>query len=120
MKDDDFDVDALKINGKLPTNKRKGRPRTKEYFARIPHKRGLALYGISGAAWAVLIELDQQIFITHKNPVRLANKNLGAVGMSRSTKQRALRQLQEAGIVTIEQEGHGAAIVMHHWFPRRA
>jgi hypothetical protein len=123
---DDFNVDDLKIDGKLLTGKRSagkraGRRPTKEYFARIPHKRGLALYEhIGGAAWAVLIELDRQIFKTHKNPVRLPNKNLETIGMGRSTKRKALCKLQDAGVITIEQEGHGAVIVMHHWFPRRA
>ena len=72
----------------------------KETFARIPHERGLKLYGrIGAAAWAVLIELDRQILKPRKNPIHLTNQNLEAVGMSRSTKKKALRQLQNAGVI---------------------
>ena len=127
---DDFNVDDFKIDGKLLTGKcpagkrsagkRAGRRPTKEHFARIPYKRGLALYGISGAAWTLLVALDQQIFKTHKNPVSLPNQVLKAIGMGRSTKQRALRRLEDAGVITVEQDGHKATIVTHHWFPRRA
>jgi hypothetical protein len=117
---DDFDVDALKINGKLSTDKRPRRRRTKEYFARIPHKRGLELYKhLGGAAWAVLIEIDRQILKRGKNPIRLTNQNLEKVGMTRSTKSKALRQLHKAGVIILDQQGHGAALVTHLWFPRR-
>ena len=74
---DDFDVDTLKIDGKLSTDKRPRRRRTKESFARIPHARGLKLYGrIGAAAWAVLVEIDRQILKRGKNPIRLTNQNL--------------------------------------------
>ena len=119
---DDFDVDALRIDGKLDltstTKPSCRRVRTKETFARIPHERGLKLCGrIGAAAWVVLIELDRQIFKNHKNPIHLPNKNLEAVGMSRSTKKRALRQLQDAGVVIVEQQGHEATLVTHLWHP---
>lgn len=78
---DDFDVDALRIDGKLDltstTKPSCRRVRTKETFARIPHERGLKLCGrIGAAAWVVLIELDRQIFKNHKNPIHLPNKKL--------------------------------------------
>jgi hypothetical protein len=123
---DDFNVDDFKIDGKLPIGKRSAGKRTsrrrpaKEHFARIPHKRGLALYGMSGAAWTLLVALDQQIFKTHKNPVSMPNRVLKAIGMGRSTKQRALHQLEEKGVITVEQDGHKATTITHHWFPRRA
>ena len=41
---------------------RRRRVRVKETFARIPHQRGMELYGrIGGAAWVILLELDRLI-----------------------------------------------------------
>jgi hypothetical protein len=91
------------------------RPRTSTAaptWARIPHERALQLHGrIDGAAWIVLIELDRLIFKTGQNPVRLPNKKLRAVGMSRTGKAKALRQLQSAGVVTYKQDGNEAPLV---------
>jgi hypothetical protein len=95
------------------------RARTKEPFVRIPYERTLQLYGrIGAAALFVLFEIDHLIFKARgQNPVRLTNKNLRAIGMPRKTKARALRQLQDAGVITIEQQGHEAVIVTLLWYP---
>jgi hypothetical protein len=93
---------------------------TKETFARIPHQRGLQLYThkVGGAAWAVLIELDRLILKARgQNPIRLSNHNLQAMGMSRSTKMKALRQLESAGVITVDLQGRGAVKVTHLWHP---
>ena len=67
---------------------RRRRVRVEETFARIPHQRGMELYGrIDGAAWVILLELDRLIFRSFgQNPVRLTNQALKAVGMSRNAK----------------------------------
>jgi hypothetical protein len=95
------------------------RARALETFARIPHERGLQLYGrIDGAAWVVLLELDRLILKSRgRNPVPLTNKNLQAIGVPRNTKARALRQLQDAGVITFEQQGREAPLVTHLWYP---
>jgi hypothetical protein len=92
-----------------------------ETFARIPHQRGIELYGkIDGAAWIILLELDRLIFKAYgRNPVRLANLSLEAVGMSRNAKSKALRQLQSAGVITVVQQGREAVLVTHHWYPSK-
>jgi hypothetical protein len=111
-----IEVETLEIAA--PPTRRK-RVRIEETFARIPHKRGIALHGrISASAWIVLLELDRLIFESYGcNPVRLTNQALEAVGMSRSTKLKALRQLEEVGVVTVVQDGHEASIVTHLWHP---
>jgi len=100
---------------------RRKRAPAKETFARIPHDRGMGLYGkINGAAWIILLELDRLIFKAYgRNPVRLANSNLEAVGMSRNAKSKALRQLQRAGVITVVQQGREAALITHHWHPAK-
>ena len=96
---------------------RRKRAQAKETFARIPHERGMRLYGrIGGAAWVVLLELDRLIFKSYgKNPVRLSN--YGLAGMSRNAKWKALRQLEAAGVVTVERQGFESPLVTHHWRP---
>src|SRR5262245_22990758 len=80
------DLDALcRAQGAptKPTIQRKRRPRLAETFARIPHDRARRLYRLSGAAWALLIELDRLIFEGHGcNPVRLTTKSLKASGLT--------------------------------------
>jgi hypothetical protein len=95
------------------------RVRAKETFARIPHELGMKLYGrIDGAAWIILLELDRLIFKSYgQNPVHLTNQNLAVVGMPRNTKSKALRQLQDAGVITVVQDGQAAALVTHLWHP---
>jgi DNA-binding transcriptional ArsR family regulator len=92
---------------------------TKETFVRIPYERVLQLYGRVGApALFVLFEIDHLIFKARgQNPVRLTNKNLRAIGMPRNTKARALRQLQDAGVITIERRGKEAVLVTLSWYP---
>ena len=107
-------------NDKLSTSRR---TRIIETFARIPHDKGLALYRhrLSGAAWVMLIELDQLI-LKHRgqNPVRLVSARLRNVGLTHRTRARALRQLAAAGVIQIEKRKRGLAPwVTHLWYPRQ-
>jgi hypothetical protein len=98
------------------------RPRTIETFARVPHDRALELYQhkISGAAWAVLIELDRLVLKARgKNPVRFWSSRLRAVGLTKRTRMRALRQLEAVGAIRVEQRGKGLSPwVRHLWYPQ--
>jgi hypothetical protein len=99
------------------------RGRGDETFARVYHDRALKLFGhiTSAAAWVVLIELDR-IILTSKarNPVPLDHGRLYAVGMTRSTIYRALRQLQKANVIRVERWAQNAmdgTLVTHLWYP---
>ena len=96
------------------------RQRTAETFARIPHTKGLALR-VSGSAWRVLIELDRLVLKAGgKNPVRFWSSQLRAAGLTRGARMRALRQLEAAGVVRVEQRGEGLSPwVTHLWYPPR-
>ena len=95
------------------------RSRTDETFARIPYHRVTQAYGkLSAAALHVVIELDHQHFQTHENPVRLSNQTaLAAMGMHRSTKGKALRELRDVGLISFTQVGQGAFMVTLSWYP---
>ena len=108
------------ITPAAPARQRK-RARSRETFARIPHERGMKLYGrIDGAAWVILLELDRLMFKSFGgNPVRLTNQNLTIVGVSRDAKRKALRQLKDAGVITVVQQGREAPLVTHLWHPMK-
>ena len=96
------------------------RQRLTETFARIPHDRALALYQhIGGPAWLLLIELDRLILKGHgRNPIKLTNHQLKAVGLTHHTRKRALGRLEAAGVITVERLGRGKnPLIRHLWFP---
>ena len=109
------------LDGTPPLRGRRKRAPNGETFAKIPHERALKLYGyVSAAALIILFELDRLIFKSFgQNPVRLSNHKLAAIGMVRSTKLKALRQLQGAGVITVVRDGHEAPLVTHHWYPTK-
>jgi len=87
-------------------------------FAKIPHDRGLDFAKRSGnSALAVLLALDYVIYDEHSNRVKLTNNILKQYGITHQSKNRGLRQLAEAGVITVEWRGQGEApFVTHHWY----
>ena len=119
------DLDALQaatpqLTPKAPSGRRRRRQRSTESFARIPYAKGLALHqhDIGSVGWTILLELDRLILEAGgRNPVRLTNHHLRQYGIDRAGKWRALRKLEAAGVVAIEQRGREAPLVTHLWFP---
>jgi hypothetical protein len=96
------------------------RPRAETTFVRLPYQQITQLYGrLSAAAFHVMVELDHQHFKNRgKNPLKLTNQtDLAAAGMRRNTKVKALRELQDAGLITLQKEGKGAFVVTMSWHP---
>ena len=93
------------------------RPHLAETFARIPHDRARQLYGLSGAAWALLIELDRLIFESHgRNPVRLTSKVLKASGLTEKRKRYGLGELEDAGVIAVERKRGRSPLITHLWY----
>ena len=86
------DLDALRAQAPSLQPPPKRREKIDETFARIPHDRGLGLYGkIDAAAWIVLIELDRLVLKGRGlNPVVLGNDNLKKIGMTAKVQRHAL------------------------------
>ena len=94
------------------------RQRSAETFARIPHDRARRLYRLSGAAWALLIELDRLIFEGRGcNPVRLTTKSLKASGLTEKRKRYGLEELEDAGVIAVERKRGHSPLITHLWFP---
>jgi hypothetical protein len=96
------------------------RPPSTETFARFPHERATKLHQLSGSAWAVLVELDRQILKGRgRNPVIFKSTRLAALGLKDRTRQRALQQLETAGVIVVKQRGPGKSpLVTHLWFAK--
>ena len=66
---------------------------------------------------AVAMVLYRRCLMQRSRTVDLPNGDLGALGISRYTKYRALRELVEAGGLTMEARNGRSIRVTFHWFP---
>ena len=106
-----------RVSRPKPAFQRQRRQRIAETFARIPHDRARRLYRLSGAAWALLIELDRLIFEGHGcNPVRLTSNALRASGLTEKRKRYGLDELEDAGVITVERKQGRSPLITHLWF----
>jgi hypothetical protein len=65
-----------------------------------------------------LIALDRLILMGRgQNPVRLTYRAREAIGLSRFKTKRALRQLVDAGVISVEQRPGRVPLVTHKWYP---
>jgi hypothetical protein len=125
--DTKIDTDAFNVTDLASQHPKKGdvklkRPKTDGTFVLLPYKPITQAYGkLTAAGYAVMIELARQHFKGFgKNPVTLSNQTgLGAMGMHRGTKVKALRQLQAVGLVRYSREGQEAYRVTLLWHPIR-
>ena len=69
-----------------------------------------------------LIELDRMIIAARgKNPVLFWSPRLRAAGLTKTTRTRALRQLEAVGVVEIMWRERGLSpLVRHRWYPRQS
>jgi hypothetical protein len=88
-------------------------------WAQIPHDRGLKLaQRLGNSVLAVLLALEQAVHHARSNRVKLTNNLFKQYGLARQSKNRGLRLLAEAGVVTIEWDGKAAPTVTHHWYTK--
>jgi hypothetical protein len=114
------DLDRLRSDMATPPQRR---PRAAETFARIPHDKALTLYKhkLSGAAWVVLIEIDRLILKAGgQNPVKLSSWRLREIGLSGGRRDRAVRELEAAGVIVVRRCGRGhSPWAFHSWYPQQ-
>ena len=91
----------------LRATKAKKRKETEAEFIMMPMKIALKLSGkVSGAAWAImccLVNLEYKAIVKNQ-PVVLSNIVLQKWGISRLRKTRALAELKDLGVITVEQK----------------
>jgi hypothetical protein len=120
---EEADQALREIEARCEQREQHQRKPSRETFARFPHAKALALYRdhrLSGTAWALLVEIDYLILKSGgKNPIRLSSSRLRTIGLTHHTRQRALRQLEAAGVISIKRRSAGRGpLIMHSWFPR--
>jgi hypothetical protein len=83
----------------------------------VPHAFARALYQhrIGDAAWLLWFEIDQLAFNARRNTVKFTNERWRSLGLLRSTKLRALRRLEEAGVIKVAFRGQEAPTVTCLW-----
>ena len=85
-------------------------------FVTLPYKQTLRVAGqLQNAQLAVLVELARLRFKLHQNPVPLPNTALQTAGITRWAKNRALRKLEEAGMVSVSWRGQKSPLVTMRW-----
>jgi hypothetical protein len=102
-----------------PVSRRPAPARTKVKFIRLPHMwaRRLRKHRVNATAWYLIVELDRLIHEPGKgNPVKLSTKALESMELSLWAAKRALRQLEEAGAVTLTRRRGRAPLVDATWY----
>ena len=105
------EVAAFLKEAAAKTKKSRARPRSK--FVMFPDVWDCQLAGVKadGCTYRVAIHLLREAWRSQSKRVKLANIALGARNVSRWSKQRALEQLAQAGLITIEQEARRSPVV---------
>jgi hypothetical protein len=87
-------------------------------YALMPHElaQELERHKVSAAVWALWFEIDHLVFKSRRNPVKLTNVRWGR--QFRWRKRRALRRLQELGLITIVRRGYETPEITCLWRPR--
>jgi hypothetical protein len=112
-----LDHEAVKASAERAAKKTAEKP-AREPFVMLPYEQLLQGAGaMRNAAMAVAIELDHLVFRTHRNPVELTNTPLRDVGICREAKIRALRKLEQVGLVAVVWRGQRAPLVTVLWRP---
>jgi hypothetical protein len=89
-------------------------------WCKISHRMGIALAKrLRMPAFAVLLAVDYAIYKSERNPTKLTNELLAEFEIPRESKRRGLRQLEAAGVVSVDRKGREAPMVTSHWHPKR-
>jgi hypothetical protein len=123
-KDDPIDPLAVDYGSvAAPSERVSRRPPMSELFAQMPARVWLKLWRhkVGDAGWACAMELDHLILASRsRNPVAFYSRRLKKAGLVGSTRTRALRRLEKAGVIKIAPLGKGMSpIVTCLWRPRR-
>jgi hypothetical protein len=85
-------------------------------FVQLPYEETLQAAGeLQNAQLAVLVELAHLRFKTHENPVPLSNNVLRTAGITHWAKNRALRKLEDAGLVRVSWRKQKCPLVTILW-----
>jgi hypothetical protein len=88
------------------------RRRRKDTFVQVPLMRAASMAKATkttkAMVWLVVL---YEWWANKGRPFTLSNKKLAGYGVTHDTKRRALRELEAAGLITVEQNGKRAPVV---------
>jgi hypothetical protein len=88
------------------------RRRRKDTFAKVPLAKAAimakATKTTKAMVWVVVL---YEWWANKGKPFTLSNKRLAGYGVTHDTKRRALRELEDAGLIAVEQNGKRAPVV---------
>jgi hypothetical protein len=120
MKGDPFDnIEKLKVSSKGERTTYTGTtaaPKSKkrnQNFTMVPHtwQKRLADGATCASTYRLALELLYRDWKNGGHPIRLANQGLEVVGLTRHQKTRALTELEDLGLVTVERRVKKSPIV---------
>ena len=114
MKDDTFDLSRFAPPpGMVGTTKPKREAKRLAGFIRMPWgwANVLAADGVGGKVWVVACHILYETWRSKGQPIKLPNGMLGRLGVSRDAKVRALRKLEQLGLVSVEWRPRKSPIV---------
>jgi hypothetical protein len=118
MSDDPFDLDKLKLSPEMVRERLITVPRKIRHghFVRVPcwWIERLAKSTRYRVTFLVALHLLYQHWKLRGQPIKLANGVLKMEGVSRGTKWRALRELEQAGLISIERRLRKSPVVTVH------
>jgi hypothetical protein len=118
MTDDPFDLSKLVLPPEMVRERRITMPRKIRHghFVKIPcwWIDRLAKSTRYRATFLVALHLLYQHWKLRGQPVKLANGALRMEGVSRGTKWRALVELEQAGLITIERRSRKSPVITVH------
>jgi hypothetical protein len=100
--------------GKKPPGKQGGKqPRRSEPFLQIPHKAIVAGSKVLRGTKQFLVWLYvfHRVWSDKRKTVVVANQTLSEWGVARQEKYKALRRLEEAGLISVEWRGRRSPLV---------
>jgi hypothetical protein len=112
----DMDGDPLDDHpvGRAPKRKGQRRQLSAVKFARIPHDVARQLFRrrITGAAWLLLVEIDRlDLEKGRERSIRLTRGELEGSGLSPGQVKRGVRQLEDAGVITVTRKSGNSPVV---------
>jgi hypothetical protein len=107
---DTFNPDSFKLPPEIAAELAKAKatqngtgPKRTEPFLQIPHRAILAGSRVlGGRRLLVWLYIHHRVWSDKNNTVRIGNVTLGSWGVRRMTKYRALRDLEKAGLISVE------------------
>jgi hypothetical protein len=87
------------------TDRRKFKPKSRDRFVMVPlwwaEQASQATRTPKAMVWVWLLHLS---WAAHSKTFRLPNARLQALGVGRNSKQRAVRELEKAGLIQVQRE----------------